>query len=119
MEVAIQIGFERAVKMRFGQILQVTGLLLERGVVYKNVEAAEFPRGAAYGFPAEFRIGNITCDHNTVPAFVLDGCCGFVCVGVLAPSRANSTATARPTPSRRKPPPAISATFPRSFLGTL
>ena len=60
MKVAVQIRFQRAVKMRVGQIFEVIDMFLECGVVNQYVEVAQLLRGAFNGFCTEFRISDIT-----------------------------------------------------------
>jgi len=73
VEVAIEIGFDRAVEMLLGQLFETVDVLLERGVVHEDVELAQFVDGPLDGVFAEFRIGHVARDEDAAAALFLDG----------------------------------------------
>jgi hypothetical protein len=58
VKIALEIGLQRAVEMRLGQVLKIRDVFLERGIVDQDVEAAEMLGGPSHGLLAKIRIGD-------------------------------------------------------------
>jgi hypothetical protein len=73
VEVAVEVGLERAVELLLGQILEARDVKLEGGIVDQNVEAAQFLHCPLDGIEAEGALGDIACDHQAASPVGLDG----------------------------------------------
>ena len=59
VKVAVEIGFQRAVEVLFGEVFELVHVLLKCRVVDENIELAEFARPSLHGALAEFGIGDV------------------------------------------------------------
>src|SRR5438270_781022 len=100
-------------------------MLLKGRVVYENVQLPKFLGCSSYSATTNLRLANIGFDQKRFVTFCFDRRLCFLAslfswrrwvIATSAPSRANSTATARPMPES---PPVISAALPLSLSAPL
>ena len=70
MEIAVDVGLDRAVEVLVGQVFDAFGVFLERGIVDEDIELSEFFDGARDRFAAELRIGDVAGDENAAPSLL-------------------------------------------------
>ena len=90
VEVAADVGLQGLLQVRFGEVLQRLGVLLECGVVDEDVEAAERIDRLSHGALAECGVLDVAGDRDAARALLFDMATPTLSDGM--PVRARSSA---------------------------
>ncbi len=80
VEVAVEVRLQRFVEVLVGQVLDVTSVNLEGGVVDEDVEATKLHHRFFHCLSAEARILDVAFDHKALASLLLDSSLCVICV---------------------------------------